>query len=266
MEKIVLNSNNMSIIEVVKVTSEKEVVKYGLGCLTIQKHPGFQSKLKWLKREFEKGLAIIVLRVDGKSAGMIEYTTEDNYWRPVNAKNYLMIHCFWIIHSRFHGKGYGTKLINECLKDAKKRNVNGVGVVTSNGPWMADKRVFIRNGFEEIESKGRFELLVKQIKKGKLPSFHNWEENQLSAKGFKIVYANQCPMFAKCIPDMQSVARNKDLSINVSELKSSKAARKSPSGYGVMNVINNGVVVADHYISGKRFENILNKTGSKVSK
>ncbi|MFC2103173.1 GNAT family N-acetyltransferase [Bacteroidota bacterium] len=248
----------MSNIELVKVTNEKDVLKYGLGCLTNQTHPGFQSKLNWLKNEFANGLTIIILRVDGKSAGMIEYTTGKNYWRPVNANNYLMIHCLWITHSKYHGKEYGKKLINVCLEDAKRKNVNGVGVVTSDGPWMADKRIFIKNSFKEIESKERFELLVKKFKNGKLPSFIDWDNNQINSKGFKIEYANQCPMFAKCIPDMQSVVKNKDLSIDISELKSSEAARKAPSGYGVMNVLSNGIVVADHYISGKRFENILN--------
>jgi GNAT superfamily N-acetyltransferase len=129
----------MSKVEVVKLTSEADVRKYGLGCLTNQKHPGFESKLKWLKKEFENGLTMLILNVDGKSAGMIEYTPAEHFWRPVEGENYLMIHCFWIVQSKYHGKGYGSKLINECIKDAKQKKLNGVGVVTSNGPWMADK-------------------------------------------------------------------------------------------------------------------------------
>jgi hypothetical protein len=178
---------------------------------------------------------------------------------PVNAEKYLMIHCFWIVHSKFHGKGYGSQLINECIKDAKQKKLNGVGVVTSSGPWMADKRVFVKNGFKEIESKGRFELLVKQIKKGKLPTFINWEENQVVTKGFKMVYTNQWPMFAKCIPDLKDVAKDKKVSLKFSEMKSSNTAQNAPSGYGVMNILKDEKVVADHYISAKRFENILKK-------
>jgi GNAT superfamily N-acetyltransferase len=249
----------MSNVELVKVTNEEDVRKYGLGCLTNQKHPGFESKLKWLTKEFQNGLTMVILNVDGKSAGMIEYTPSEFFWRPVKAENYLMIHCFWIVHSKFHSQGFGSQLINECIKDAKKQKLNGVGAVTSSGPWMADKRVFLKNGFKEIEVKGRFELLVKQFNKGKLPTFINWKYNQISSKGFKMVYANQCPMFAKCIHDLKEVANHKKVSLKFSEIKNSKGARNAPSGYGVMNILKDGKVVADHYISGKRFENILKK-------
>ena len=249
----------MSKVEVVKVTSEVDVRTYGLGCLTNQKHPGFESKLKWLKKEFEYGLTMLILNVDGKSAGMIEYTPSEFFWRPVKAEKYLMIHCFWIVQSKYHGRGYGSQLINECINDAKQKKLNGVGVVTSSGPWMADKRVFIKNGFKVIESKGRFELLVKQLKKSTLPTFINWDETQINSKGFNVVYTNQCPMFAKCIPDMIAVAKSKKVTLKISEMNSSQEARSAPSGYGVMNILKDGKVVADHYISAKRFENIIKK-------
>jgi GNAT superfamily N-acetyltransferase len=249
----------MEKVEVVKVTDEIGVRNYGLGCLTNHKHPGFDAKLKWLRKEFQNGLTLAILTVNGKSAGMIEYTPAEFFWRPVKAEKYLMIHCFWIVHSKFHGKDYGSQLIAECIKDAKQRKLNGVGVVTSSGPWMADKRVFIKNGFKEKESKGRFKLLVKQLKKGKQPSFINWEENILSSKGFNIVYANQCPMFAKCIPDIKEVAEDNNVPLKLSVMKSASAARNASSGYGVMNIIKDGKLIEDHYISGKRFENILKK-------
>jgi hypothetical protein len=134
-----------------------------------------------------------------------------------------------------------------------------VGVVTSDGPWMAGKKIFLEKGFKGIETKDRFELLAKQFKKGKLPSFINWEENQISSKGFKMVYANQCPMFAKCVTDLIEVAKDKEVSLKFSELKSASAAQNAPSSYGVMNILKDGKVIADHYISSRRFKNILKK-------
>jgi hypothetical protein len=124
---------------------------------------------------------------------------------------------------------------------------------------MAGKRIFLKHGFKQIEEKGRFELLVKEINKGKKPTFINWEENQIASKGFKMLYANQCPMFAKCIPDLKEVAKNQNVVIKFSEMKNSKDARNAPSGYGVMNIMKDGRVIEDHYISGKRIENILTK-------
>ena len=249
----------MSKIDLIKVRSEENIRKYGLGCLSNQKHPGFEVKLNWLKKESKKGLTLVVLVVDGKSAGMIEYTNGEYFWRPVKTEKYLMIHCLWIIHTKYHGKGYGSLLIDECIKEAKKKKLNGVGVVTSEGPWMTGKQIFLNNGFKLIETKGRFELLVKQFKKGKLPSFINWEENQTFSKGYKMVYANQCPMFAKCVNDLTEKAFHQTVSLTIYEMKKPTDAQNAPSGYGVMNIMRDGKVIADHYISSRRFENILKK-------
>ena len=249
----------MSKAELVNISTVEDVIKYGMGCLTNKKHPGFASKLNWLSNEFKNGLKLLVLRVNNKSAGMIEYTTSEYFWRPVAADNYLMIHCLWIINSKNHKKGYGTLLINECVNEAKQKKLDGVGVVTSDGPWMAGKNIFLKNGFKQIEEKGRFELLVLQLKKGKVPAFINWEDRRISSKEFKIIYTNQCPMFAKCIPVLKSVAKRKNVSLKISQLKSSKDARNAPSGYGVMNIIRNKKILADHYISGRRFDNILTR-------
>ncbi|MBT8380700.1 MAG: GNAT family N-acetyltransferase [Ignavibacteria bacterium] len=246
-------------VELIKIDSERGVRENGLGCLTNQKHPGFESKLKWLKKEFENGLRMIILKIDGKSTGMIEYTPSEFFWRPVKAKNYLLIHCLWIVNSKLHKKGYGSLLIKECVKEAKQKKLNGVGVVTSDGPWMAGKKIFLKNGFKQIEEKGRFELLIYQLKKGERPVFINWTENQISSKDFKVIYANQCPMFAKCIPDLKYTAKNKKVNLKFSEIKKGELARNAPTGYGVMSIIKNKKVFADHYISARRFENIMNK-------
>ena len=74
-----------------------------------------------------------------------------------------------------------------------------------------------------------------------------------------MVYANQCPMFEKCVTDLKEVAKDKKVSLKFSELKSASAAQNAPSGYGVMNILKDGKVIADHYISSRRFENILKK-------
>ena len=70
-------------------------------------------------------------------------------------------------------------------------------------------------------------------------------------------------MFAKCIPALKSVAKSKNVSMKISQLKSSKDARNAPSGYGVMNIIRNKKILADHYISRRRFDNILNREKGK---
>jgi hypothetical protein len=51
----------------------------------------------------------------------------------------------------------------------------------------------------------------------------------------------------------------KGLKMDVVELKTPEQAREAPSIYAVLNLVNDGKLLADHYISNTRFLNILNK-------
>jgi len=85
----------------------------------------------------------------------------------------MFIHCIYIQWKRCKGRGFGTLLIKECVKDAKKASMNGVAVVTREGTWMVGKELFLKNGFEEVEKAlPDFSLLVKKFKKSApTPSF-----------------------------------------------------------------------------------------------
>jgi hypothetical protein len=45
----------------------------------------------------------------------------------------------------------------------------------------------------------------------------------------------------------------------ITEISTSAAAQSAPSPYAVFTLINKGKILADHYISGTRFMNILKK-------
>jgi hypothetical protein len=49
------------------------------------------------------------------------------------------------------------------------------------------------------------------------------------------------------------------LKLKVTELKSAAEAQNAPSYYGVFNLLWNGRLLADHYVSRGRFKNILQK-------
>ena len=50
-----------------------------------------------------------------------------------------------------------------------------------------------------------------------------------------------------------------ELKLKVTELKSAAEAQNAPSYYGVFNLLWNGRLLADHYVSRGRFKNILQK-------
>jgi hypothetical protein len=245
---------------IVTLTPEN-YTEYGCPCFLNPKHEGHLKKLEWLKERFVEGLTIKHLLIEGekKPIGFIEYVPGEYAWRAVNANGYVLIQCIWINPNKYKENGYGSLLVEECINDAKKDSKYGVAVVTSAGPHMAGKELFLKNGFEIVEKADRFELLVTQLKKGPLPKFTNWEQQLNNYQGLNIIYSNQCPWVARSIPELEEIASKNNLELTITELETAKQAQNAPSIYSVFNLVYDGKLITDHYVSNTRFLNILKK-------
>ncbi|UCG52717.1 MAG: hypothetical protein JSW58_03980 [Candidatus Latescibacterota bacterium] len=239
------------------------VEEFGFFCVKNKKHPGYVAKRAWLEKRFQEGMRIKLIRTtDGKPAGFLEYIPGEYTWRVVNAQGYFVIHCLWVASKKFPHKGMTSALLKDCLKDAESSGKLGVAVVTSDGSWMADKRVFVKHGFEQVdETKPHFQLLIIRLKKGPLPAFpKNWDERLRQYRGLQLVYTSQCPYIGKAVEELPPVAKKYGARLNLVELKNAKDARKNmPSPYGMINLVYNGQLLADHPISATRFKNILER-------
>ena len=92
-----------------------------------------------------------------------------------------------------------------------------------------------------------------------MPKFEDWEKQLSKYEGLNIIYANQCPWVARAIEDLGEIAKMKGLELKVTELKNAKQAQNAPSIYATFNLVSNGKLLVDHYISNTRFLNIINK-------
>ena len=140
---------------------------------------GYRRKVDWLKQRFLEGMKFkILLSSDGEAVGFIEYIPGEYTWRAVKAEGYMVIHCIANFYRKNRNKGYGSLLVQECLEDARKQNMDGVAVVARKGTWMASKEIFIKNKFEAVDrAPPDFELLVKRFSNTSLPAFKgNWEQ------------------------------------------------------------------------------------------
>ncbi len=226
------------------------------------KHEGHRRKANWLKKRFAEGMKFKVLQVDGKDAGMIEYIPGGHTWRPVEAEGYMVIHCVMIPKKAHKGRGYGSLLVEECVRDAKLAEMHGVAVVTSRGTWMASGDIFLRCGFERVDTAlPSFELLVRKLRKAPSPKFMTGWDRTLRkyGSGLTIIMSDQCPCIAKSTDDILQACKALRIRPRIVELKSSSQARNAPSAYGIFNIIHDGQVVAEHPISGTRFVNIMRK-------
>jgi hypothetical protein len=239
------------------------VEEFGFFCVKHNKHPGFIAKLAWLQHRFAEGMRIkLILTTDGKQAGFLEYIPGEDTWRVVEAPGYLVIHCIWVNSNKFPYKGMASALLTDCMKDAELRCKNGIAVVTSDGPWMASKEVFVKNGFEQVdEARPHFQLLMKRVGQGLLPTFpQNWDERLKQYRGLQLLYTNQCPFIGKAVEALPPIAAEYGIHLRLLELESSAQARaKMVSPYGMINLVYDGQLLADHPISATRFKNILER-------
>lgn len=239
------------------------VEELGFFCVKNKKHPGYVAKLSWLKRRFKEGMRIkLICTNEGRNAGFLEYIPGEHTWRAVNAPDYLVIHCIWVASNKFPYKGMASALLDNCVVDAVASGRRGVAVVTSDGPWMAGKEVFIKNGFEQVdEAQPYFQLLVKPIKKGAMPEFpRDWGKRLGQYDGLQLVYTNQCPYIGKAVEELPPVAERYGIRLGLVELKNAAEARKKmPCPYGVISLVYDGRLLTDHPISATRFKNILEK-------
>jgi ribosomal protein S18 acetylase RimI-like enzyme len=250
-------SSNPIIIDV----NDENISQYPPTCFLNPNNVGYQIKAEWLKERFKEGLKIKALCLEGdkKCHGFIEYVPGECAWRAVEAKDYLFIHCIWVSPNKFKSKGYGSLLVDACVKDAEKQGKAGVAVVASEGPFMANKELFLKNGFREVQSSSAFTLLVKQLRTAEEPKFRDCEKQVGSHEGLKIMYSNQCPWVARFISELPETIKGKGLKVDVVELKTAEQAQQAPSIYAVFNLVSDGQLLADHYISNTRFLNIVNK-------
>jgi ribosomal protein S18 acetylase RimI-like enzyme len=241
----------------------QNVEDYGFFCVRNTKHPGYRTKLSWLQKRFHEGLTIkLILTRDGEQAGFLEYIPGEYTWRTIEAAGYLVIHCIWVKSGKFSFSGMASALLRNCLKDAQSGGKDGVAVVTSDGPWMAGKGVFMKNGFEQVdEAPPYYQLLIKPNGKEPLPTFpRNWEARLSQGSGLQLLYINQCPYIGKAVNELPPVAEKYGMKLHLVELKNSDEARqRMPSPYGVFSLVYDGRLLVDHPISTTRFKNILEK-------
>ena len=238
----------------------------GIGCLTDPKHQGFRPKVEWLQERFAEGLRFLLFRNEkGKPLAFLEYVPGEYAWRPVDAKGWLFVHCLWVYPRGQKVGGLGSRLIRACVEEARQAEAIGVAAMVSDGTWMAGRQAFFKNGFEQIAEADRFQLVAHRLKKGLEPRFRDISGNLAKYRGLHIVYTAQCPMLPKSVDDLSEMAAAHGLKLNITVLNNPREAQNAPSYYGVFNLVWNGRLLSDHYVSKGRFKHILRKEILKES-
>ena len=234
-----MNSN----VEIIAVDATN-VAQHGFLCYKSKpKSEGYRRKLEWLEQRFSEGMRIKILYEGKRSVGFIEYIPGEYAWRAVNAEGYMVIHCLWVV-GKGKGKRYGSRLLNECVEDARKAQKHGVVMVSSSRVWLAGKKIFLKNGFEVVgQAPPSFELLVKRFDDAPLPTFpDDWDaRSSRYGSGLTVVCSDQCPYMPDAVKGVLEVADERGLEARTVKMESSRQVQESaPSAYGVFGVLYNG--------------------------
>lgn len=247
------------LIEMVNVTPQN-AEKETFFCIKDIKKEGFKSKQRWFNKRYAEGLQMKILKINAKMIGFIEFVPANQAWRPIEAPEFMFVHCLVVGSKKDRQKGYGSLLIQAVEKEAKALKLKGVCAMSSNGPWMATRKVFENNGFIQVDKKGRFELLSKTWDDAVSDAeFIDWTAHQKQYKGWNLVYADQCPWHEKSAFDLLNTALDYGIDLKVTKIGTPTDAKKAPSGFGVFSLLYDGRLLEDHYISATRFKNILKK-------
>jgi len=251
----------MNIIEV----NRDNVSQTGFFCyMSKKKTEGYQRKLRWLKDRFFEGMKIRMLDLKQGGRGFIEYVPGEYAWRAVNAEGYMFIHCIWVA-GKSKGKGYGSLLLNECMRDAKRAGMKGVAMVTSERNWLAGKKFLEKNSFESVEQYPPFELMVKKFSNAPSPSFSGDFEQKLKRYGedLTIIRSDQCPYIDAGARAALEAGKELVIRTQVVELKSAEDIRRlSPSPYGVFHIVYDGELMNYHVMPKKELIENIRHLGS----
>ncbi|ALS26604.1 GNAT family acetyltransferase [Paenibacillus sp. 32O-W] len=208
----------------------------------------------------------IVKNESGEAAGFIEYVPGEFAWRTVDAKGYMFIHCLQVSRNKT-GFGYGRILLQECIEDSK--GTNGIVIVTSRKPWVNDKAFFLKHGFKVIQkAPPYFEMVVKQFKEAKLPSFiDKWEERAAKyGDGVTVIYSDQCPFIDNAIQSIYEAGIECGVTVKFEKIESYEQAQNAPSPYGTFHIIVNGKFITHRLFNKERYVAIIRDSLSYTGK
>lgn len=217
---------------------------------------GVLAKKQWLKEKIKNGHVFRKLDAQGKI--FIEYDNLEDAWVPITGNNYIYIYCLWVAGS-FKGNGYGKELLEYAINDAKKKNKNGICVVSSKKkkPFFAEKDFFTHYGFKTVDTINDYELLALSFNQ-EIPSFNdNARKVEIEDKKITIYYSNECPFTLHSINEIKEYCNEKNIDINVIYIDSLEKAKNVPCIFNNWAVFKDGKFVSNTILNKNSFEKLL---------
>ena len=214
----------------IDITSEN-IASEHLCCIirTKKPHPGVEKKRAWLRDRLGEGH--VFRKLDEKACVFIEYAPLESAWVPIVGDNYIYIYCLWVL-SENKGKGYGRRLMESCIADAKAQGKSGVCMLGAKKQkaWLSDQSFAKKFGFEKVdETENGYELLALSFD-GTKPRFaENAKRESIDSKKLTVYYDAQCPFIPGRIESNRKFCEENGIDADFIEVDSLEKAKNLPS-------------------------------------
>ena len=242
----------MEYIRVTRENIDKEHI-----CCAISNNKDIQvsSKKAWLQERFDDGLVFLKSTERGKC--FIEYIPAENAWNPIAADDYMYIDCLWVAGS-FKGHGYGTELLEACIKDSKNKGKKGLCILSSEKkkPFLADPKFLQYKGFTVCDEADNGVQLwhLPFFEETSRPKFRECAQHpHIEEKGYVLYYTDQCPFNAKYVPIVEQTAKENGVPFRSVHLQSKEEAQKAPTPITTYALFYNGEYLTNEQMNEKRF-------------
>lgn len=214
------------------------------------------AKKEWMKKRFDEGL--VFYRSEERGKCFIEYIPAENAWIPIEADGYIYINCLWIAGA-MKGHGYSNDLLNECIRDAKAQNKNGICILSSEGrkrEFLSDPKYMTYKGFTTADtSECGINLMYLPLKPDAAPpKFKECAKHpKIAENGFVLYYTDQCPFTFYWVPKVQEAAKEHKIELSVIHITSKEDAQNAPAPVTTYALFKDGEFVTHAIQSDKKF-------------
>lgn len=248
-------------MDYIKLTKENLSTEHICCAISNNKDVQVASKKAWLSDRIDEGL--VFLKADAKGKCFIEYIPAENAWVPVKAPGYMFIDCFWV-SGQLSGKGYGSELLDMCIKDSREKGRKGLCVISSEKKmsFLSDPKFLAKKGFMKCDTaEPYFTLMYLPFEENlEPPKFGNSIKSpDVPTDGFALYYTSQCPFNAKYVPIIEAAAADNGIPFNSILIDSCEKAQNAPSAWTVSALFYNGKFITHEILSEKKFLSIAEK-------
>ncbi len=218
---------------------------------------GTNAKKAIISKEYANGYRFKKLNVKGKV--LIEYAPAEITISPVIAPGFMQIQCFWV-SGKYKGQGWGKRLLESCLEDAK--DMNGIVAVSSKKkrPFLSDPKFFKKFGFEIVDdAPPYFNLWALKNKDVPDPTFSDAAKAQIcNNKGITVYFTRQCPFTDYYVKnEMVEIAKAYDKPLEVIEVSTPDEALQVPTAFPLYSVFVDGKFLSHEILTQKRFAKLF---------